>query len=312
MVVRVCLACAGCVWAAVWILLGREGIHRTVPFARLHELGRGMQRMLMALSTSRLCAATLSWQPFRNVAEELSVRLSGRGVRQSLEWCAALLLVAVGSSCVLVGIVTWSLMGVLIASVFAICAIPLRSAYLVRSRRRKLSEQMPDVFRTLATALSSGQTLMQAIDYVGLHAGGLAAEAFGRASLRLRCGMPAEHALNALAAELDVPGANLMTCALSISQRTGSPLRELFQRSAVLVEQQGELERSLAVKTAQVRLSVRVVCILPIAMVMLLSLLSPDFREGLDTPIGTGCLLIGAVLDGLALLLIRSILKGVL
>ena len=47
------------------------------------------------------------------------------------------------------------------------------------------------------------------------------------------------------------------------SHRTGSPLRDLLARSAALVERQGEFERELEVKTAQVRLSARIVCSLP-------------------------------------------------
>ena len=138
------------------------------------------------------------------------------------------------------------------------------------------------------------------------------AEPFARASLRLRCGVPAEAALKQLAAEMDAPGVDLMATALAISQRTGSPLRELFQRSALLVEQQGEFHRMLQVKTAQVRLSVRIVCVLPVGLVVLLSLISPDFRQGLHTTAGIACLLVGATMDAAALLLIRRILKGVM
>lgn len=307
-----CLVSAGFVWIASWVLLGRESTGGTWASARLRFVVHGVQRVFGRIAESTLCVRALAWQPFRAVADELCGRMAKHGMEESLDWCGAALLVSMVLCCAVVGIIVWSFVGVLVAAPLVICAIPLRSAYLARLRHRQMAEQMPDVFRTLATALSSGQTLMQAIDYVGLHEGGPTAGAFCRASLRLRCGVSAEDALNSLASELDVPGAGLMACALSISQRTGSPLKDLFQRSARLVEQQGELERTLAVRTAQVRLSVRIVCMLPVAMVMLLSLISADFREGLVTPIGMGCLMVGALFDGLALLLIRSILKGVL
>ena len=83
------------------------------------------------------------------------------------------------------------------------------------------------------------------------------AEPFGRLSLRLRCGLGTEEALGLLAGELEAPGVELLATALVVSHRTGSPLRELLTRSARLVERQGEFQRLLAVKTAQVRLSVR-------------------------------------------------------
>ena len=80
----------------------------------------------------------------------------------------------------------------------------------------------------------------------------------------------------------------------------------------MLVERQGEFERLLAVKTAQVRMSVRVVCLLPAVMVCLLAAISPDFQEGLCTPAGTGCVLVAAALDATAVAIIRRLVGKVL
>ena len=159
--------------------------------------------------------------------------------------------------------------------------------------------------------MGSGQTLAQAVEYVGTHERGPAAEPFGRLSLRLRCGLGTEEALGLLAAELEAPGVELLATALVVSHRTGSPLRELLTRSARLVERQGEFQRLLAVKTAQVRLSVRIVCALPLALVLLLALISPDFQRGLLTPAGLASVLVALAMDAAALLIIRKLMRGV-
>ena len=104
----------------------------------------------------------------------------------------------------------------------------------------------------------------------------------------------------------------LMVSALKIAQRTGSPLKELFAASASYVEQQGELRRELSAKTAQVRLSVQVVCTLPVAIVSLLAFISPDFRAGMATEAGTLSLLLAGALDTVAILIIRRLAEGVL
>ena len=181
-----------------------------------------------------------------------------------------------------------------------------------RRLRREVLGAMPGIYRTLAVAMGSGQTLAQAVEYVGTHERGPASAAFARMSLRLRCGMGTEEAVEALSGELDVPGAELLATALVISHRTGSPLRDLLVRSARLAERQGEFERLLSVKTAQVRLSVRIVCLLPAIMVGVLTLLSPDFQRGLLTPAGIGCTCAAMALDGLALAIIRRMMRGVL
>ena len=306
------LSCSLLAGLASWILLVPGSGEGAGVGVRLRVVAHALRRALRALAASPLCATLLQTDSFRSAVEEVEQSLSRAGISLSAEELAAAIVVGASSVCVAAGAFARSVLVAVAAMPLVVAVFPLRAAQRSRALERELAEQMPGVFRTLATAMGSGQTLMQALDYVGLNEGGPAAESFGRASLRLRCGMSAEDALARLSDELDAPGAELMATALSISQRTGSPLRDLFQRSALLVEQQGEFRRMLQVKTAQVRLSVRIVCVLPMALVVLLSLISPDFRQGLHTVAGAACLLVGALMDGAALLLIRSILKGVM
>ena len=119
-------------------------------------------------------------------------------------------------------------------------------------------------------------------------------------------------AIEDLAERLDAPGVNLLASALVISHRTGSPLKSLLQKTAELVELQEKNQRLIATKTAQVRLSARIVCLLPVVLLIVLSLLSPDFQKGLFTPSGVICTSIAMVMDCVALLIIRSIMKGVM
>lgn len=231
--------------------------------------------------------------------------------RSREDFCAASIIAWVVFSLV-ASIALASPLVLLVTLIMPFVALPIWDGAAARRREQELAAEMPGVFRTLAMAMGAGETLAQAIDYVGAHEEGPAGRAFLRASLRLRCGISAEEALGSLAAELDAPGVGLLVTALLISQRTGSPLRELFQGSAALVERQGEFERMLSVKTAQVRLSVRVVSLLPAVLVLGLSLISPDFRHGLTTAAGLVSLGMAVLMDGAALLIIRSLMGGVL
>jgi tight adherence protein B len=225
--------------------------------------------------------------------------------------CAALCLTSTALS-LLFGLLSRSVVAALVAPVALVLGVPLWASSMARKRTRALAAEMPEVLRSLALALSSGETLAQAIDYVGTHARGPAAHAFSRVSMRMRCGDSTREALELLTDELDVPRVDLLVTALLVSQRTGSPLRSLLQTSAELAERQGELERLLEVKTAQVRLSARVVCLLPLVLVGLLSLISADFQAGVMTPAGALCVLIAMGMDGLALLIVRRLMRGVL
>lgn len=282
----------------------------------LHSGGR-----VAFLASRRLSRILRRLAGTRVVACVLATGVGARMVREARSWshlaalgreeaAAALLAGLALAACVSGVLFLTPLAGLVVGG--ALCALVVaRDEARQRGKRREVLAEMPGVYRTLAVAMSSGQTLAQAVEYVGAHERGPAADVFARMSLRLRCGVATEDAVSSLAEELDVPGARLLATALVISHRTGSPLRDLLLRSARIAERQGEFERMLVVKTAQVRLSVRIVCLLPVAMVGLLTLMSPDFQQGLLTPSGVGCVCAAMLLDALALFLIRRMMAGV-
>ena len=56
----------------------------------------------------------------------------------------------------------------------------------------------------------------------------------------------------------------------------------------------------------------RIVCLMPVAMVVLLSLISPEFRSGVTSATGIACVLVAAALDLVAILIVRRLMRGVL
>ncbi len=204
-----------------------------------------------------------------------------------------------------------TLLMVPIALLGSLALVPFVAKALDRARKDSIAAAMPDLLRSLASSLGAGKTLTQAIGYVGSHAKGDAGRAFVRASLAVQCGMSVFEALGELERTLDAPGVSLLTCALTVSQRTGAPLDDLLRRSAALVEEQQSLKAELATKTAQVRLSAHLVMILPAALVAFLAMLTPDYRQGLSTLLGLACLLIAVALDVIALFAMRRIMAEV-
>ena len=311
MAVVVYLTCGLCFGLACWIALGGELGGKALA-ARSSMVAHVLRELLARAGSTRVAKALLRWNALAACSRELVAKVRGSGLDLGLSEAVIVLTLAVLAIGLACGLSARSAGVALTAFCAMSLVMHLRATAQERRRKEALAQEMPAVFRTLANSLSAGHTLVQSLDYVGMHERGEAGEAFARASLRLRCGMSAEDALHELGDELDAPGVSLMVTALAISQRTGSPLRELFQRSAQLVEQRGELVRALSVRTAQVRLSVRIVCGLPPIMVLFLALVSPDYQSGLGTPSGIACLLVAAAMDGIALLAIRMIMGGAL
>lgn len=307
------LAASACAAALVYVLVGGEPAAQGRGAERLaRSCARRLRAALDALAGSALVDALLRLDDWEACAGWACRWAQGRGARaDERHACAAALLAAAASALAASALfATWLCLPV--AAVGVALGVPAMAARRRDQLRKEMSGAMPAVFRMLAVAMGSGMTLVQSAEYAGAHAGGPAGEALARLGLRLRCGAATEEALSALARELPAPGVGLLAAALVISHRTGSPLKGLFQRSAVLVERQGEFERLLMVKTAQVRLSVRVVCLLPAVMVALLAAISPDFQKGLATPAGLLCVCAAALLDGVAVLIIRRLVQGAL
>lgn len=308
------VGCCCLAFAMAMVLTGSSG--------EAELLRRSLRARAMTARMAGLLRMIGSWRPLRYVGERAGMRMLmatwGRvvgnrlGVSLGSEGGMGLALVLVVFSAVAGGVIASSPLGLVAGGVCACVAIVLRAESLRRSREQALAREMPAAFRSLASSLSAGRTLAQALAGLGEQDGGVVSEAFARAALRLSCGFSAQEALDRLSEELDAPGTSLLTCALSVSHRTGSPLKGLFERSATLLERRAELERTLSVKTAQVRLSVRVVCLLPAVMLVVLMLISPDYRAGLATTVGTASIMVAIVLDVVAVLVIRRLMRGVL
>ena len=285
--------------AAAQVLLGEKDMWDRLRHA-CAWLGRS--------DLSRRLGMAESWA---TVSSEVAGALRARGHGYDDDEGSGLLLFGCAGLCVLLTIVSLSPLGIFVGIASCAVGVLLRANAQKRRQRQELAREMPDVFRSLAVSLGSGKTLPQAIEYVGTHERGPVGVEFGKAAMSIRCGVSVAEALEGLSRSLDAPGTELLATALSISQRTGSPLRDLLLSSAKMVEGKTELDRTLVTKTAQARLSARIVCVLPILMVAILSMLSPEFRGGVLAPQGMACLAVALVLDGIAVLLIRRLMGSV-
>lgn len=307
------LAAAGSAFAGVCVLLSPAGGGAGLVAERLRRaLTRRLAALFVRVGRAYVVAILLSGEDWSSAARRLAASSRKRPLAlDAPSACAALMLAGLAGG-LLAGILFWSPTSCAAVLIAERVALHFRRISSEQSRERQASREMPGTLRTLSVALGSGQTLAQAIEYVGDHGEGPVAQGFSEAALRIKCGTPTEDSLDELARELRAPGMEMLVTALVISHRTGSPLRDLLTRSASLVERQEEFRRSLSAKTAQVRLSAKIVCTLPFLMILLLSLISPDFQRGLMTPIGLGCVCGAALIDALAVLVIRRIMRGAL
>lgn len=241
-------------------------------------------------------------------AAHLAAPLVGPATRERTAARGALYL-QVAAGALLGFVVALSPWGLLVGAVAPAAVCASRAARRARETARRVEAAMPEAFQALAISLGSGHSLAQALRFVGAHAEEPLRSAFLEASLEITCGVPAHEALQELLRRLPAPGLGLVTTALAVSQRTGAPLRDLLGRAAGMVGERIELARRLEVKTAQARLSARLVTAMPVVLMGALTLLSPDFRAGIASVAGALSVVVALALDAVAWLIIRKIME---
>ena len=276
-------------------------------------------REACALLVGRLCAAIgsalpapLRAQPLMEAAaREMARGAASRGWIPDLDDAAAsgLILLAMGVGGLMGAFISQSALGAAVGAAM----VPLYGA--VRAARRKrdgaqlLATAMPEAFHALAISLGSGHSLAQALRFVGNHAQEPVHSEFMRASFAMACGVAAPEALDGLLRRLPAPGLDLVALALKVSQRTGAPLRDLLAQASDMVGERVELARRLEVKTAQARMSARLVTLMPVVLIAVLTLLSADFRKGVTSPTGGVAVAVALVLDVTAWLIIKRVME---
>lgn len=279
--------------------------HVTSPHEAVMRTASAVGSWLQLIGAVPECVA-------ESVAAELrSLRIPVLQSLEGLECNAAVGLVALAGfvSGLLVALLTGSPLGFAVGLALPAVMLAVRIGSRARAERARIEEAMPEAFSALAISLGSGLSLAQAMRYVGSHAEEPVRSAFMRVAFSITCGIPAAEALDAMIRRLHAPGLELVTLALTVSQRTGAPLKELLADAAQLVGDRVDLARKLDVKTSQARMSARLVAGMPIAMIGFLSLLSSDFQKGVATVPGALSIAVALGMNAAAWLVIRRIMN---
>ena len=294
-------ACAALFAADAWVLLRpfAEAVPRD-PRAVAEALVAALSRTELAV---RAAASPAGERAVGAVA--LALPESMREGERAL--AATVMLVAAGAAAGVVLAASWY--GALIGCATTIVLLAGRAHAGARAERARLETAATEAFQALAVTLGSGRSLAQALRYVGERCEDPVAQEFTSAAFALEYGEALGEVLDRLERSLSVPGVDLVATALGVSQRTGAPLQWLLEEASNMVADRVALERKLDVRTAQARMSARVVAAMPLVMVAFLGCFSPDFRSGLATATGAGSVLAAAALDLCAWLIIRKIME---
>ena len=157
-------------------------------------------------------------------------------------------------------------LGALLGLVLGLIAPPLVLSYLAKRRARKFEQQLPDVLTLVASSLSTGFSLPQALDAVSRDVAQPAAKEFSRAMAETRIGSDIEDALERMADRMDSKNMHWAAMAIQIQRKVGGNLGETLRTTAMTLREREALFRHVRALSAEGRLSAGILIALPIGI----------------------------------------------
>jgi tight adherence protein B len=152
----------------------------------------------------------------------------------------------------------------------------LLSLYQARHRRR-IQDQMPDVFHMLARSTRAGLTIEQAIEMLGQERKIILAPEFRRCSARIELGMPAVAALERMSRRLDLIDFEGLVAVVGFHQGTGGNLPLLLDRLATGTRDHNQFRTFVRSATALGRTSAIVIGLSTPVILLAYAIIQPDF-----------------------------------
>jgi tight adherence protein B len=194
----------------------------------------------------RLDLAGVGWDPAEWV-------LAGAGVSVALFLA---LTVLVGN--VLIGVVLGALVGWL--------GMKFGLNFMIRRRRAKFADQLPDMLQFVAGSLRSGFSLGQGLDAAVREDTQPVAGEFSRALQESRIGVDLEDALDQVADRMESADLRWTVIAIRIQRETGGNLAEVLGKTVETMRERAHLRRHVRALSAEGRLSAYILVSLPIGI----------------------------------------------
>jgi tight adherence protein B len=263
------------------------------------EADRARHRELMLARAERSFERTRWWARFKQELELADVRTPPAYI--------------VGGAALGTLVAAWTLYvigGLLVAWIgltipFVVRAVIRRK---LERKRRKFADQLPDNLQVLSSALRAGHSLVGALSVVVEDCPQPSRAEFRRVIADERLGVPLEEAFNVVAGRMANRDLEQVALVAALQRETGGNTAEVLDRVAETIRGRAELRRLVRTLTAQGRMSRWVVSLLPVALLLLISSISPQYMRPLFVnPVGRVLLVVAGVMIVAGSLVIRRI-----
>src|SRR3954454_18453979 len=185
-----------------------------------------------------------------------------------------------------------------------------------KSKRLKaFNSGLADTIMLLANSWRAGSSFLQSVEMVCREAQAPISTEFARVIREVNLGLPLDDALSNLGRRMKSDDLDLMITAIAIQHQVGGNLAEILDTIAYTIRERVRIKGEIKTLTAQQRMSGYVVGFLPVALVILLSVIAPTFMAPMlqkppalfGQPAGYFILGFGGLMMGVGFFFIRRI-----
>ena len=252
----------------------------------------------------------LSWFYRLNLLQKLEENLWQAGIYARIAdvLLVILLMFAAGLA---VGQAIWGKVLVSIGIGAGVAMLPIIYIRVRRQRRIKaFAKQLPYALDLIKSSLEAGHTLLRGLQVVVTEFADPISSEFRSAIEQSRLGLPLARALEEMLKRVPQEDLRLLVVGVRVQSEVGSSLAIIIGRLSEIVRTRQRLQQQIKALTAQSKMSGILVGFLPIAMLGAFSIIQPSYINTLFyDPSGQKILEVAAVLDVMAFLTIRQLLK---
>jgi tight adherence protein B len=230
------------------------------------------------VGAERSLEATRWWGRFKETLELAEIRTSATRI---VLWTAVGTVLLMWLFALVTGSLLFSVVG--LALPFVVRSYILRK---LERRRRLFAEQVPDNLQVLASALRAGHSFIGALSVVVDDADDPSRTEFRRVVADEQLGVPLDDAIRAVAKRMDNEDLEQVALVAALQRRTGGNMAEVLERVTETIRERFELRRMIRTLTAQGRMSRWIVSALPVALLLMISAINPQYVQPLFASTG--------------------------
>ncbi|MFT6563902.1 MAG: tight adherence protein B [Actinomycetes bacterium] len=185
---------------------------------------------------------------------------------------------------------------------------PMILRFRASKRQARFVAEMPEMLSALASGMSSGASLPQAVEGIAADTTGPMSDELTRAIMETRLGTSVPDALEQSALRMNCRDLHLVVMAMRLQSMHGGNLTELLNTVAATLRERVQMQRHVKALSAEGRLSLIVLMSLPVLMLAFMSVVRPEyFNFFITTQKGIAMLIGGSLAMLLGFLWARAI-----